>query len=527
MDHKFIRLLVATAILEMTACGTNNSTAAAAQGMTPVGETRALQNGWVEAHPEPGLLLLTREGWNAHRDEGGVGPIVFSGPDNARVIVWPTFVLKGRPVPPPAALLTTYAARTAGRFEWSAPQQFQTNAHRMYGRSGNYVAQATYVYQDSQIGQVGFWYFAAAKENQYRSLQPLFAQFMKGVRLIGTAPAAGDRVSGAGGRQVAKSPPLTFVSWTDPREHAYTTEVPQGWQVQGGIFRSMDKGIVDAMEITSPDRQLTAFAGDPTLPIFSVPSPQDAAIGLREGMHNGAPILMHYIPAVQFIDQYVRNRFGKSCPNLQITDIADLPEVSGPTNRELMANGARSGVREHVDFAVAQFRCETTEGIVFLATRTSGMSPANTFGASGDIWNVSAVFGATAPASRIDEASSALLKMLSSKQVDQQWARGNQDLMGKIIGITGEAAASMNQVIAKHSSGSTSGGGSKSQSDDLSRQWQNSTMDQTDVVNPNTGEITKVQSGSNYYWMDQNNSVVGTNAPSQPTFDYQEAAQLP
>ena len=53
-------------------------------------------------------------------------------------------------------------------------------------------------------------------------------------------------------------------------------------------------------------------------------------------------------------------------------------------------------------------------------------------------------------------------------------------------------------------------------------------MDQVDVVDQTTGESYKVQSGSSYYWINpQGTTIVGTNAPSQPSIDYTEMTQLP
>jgi hypothetical protein len=49
---------------------------------------------------------------------------------------------------------------------------------------------------------------------------------------------------------------------------------------------------------------------------------------------------------------------------------------------------------------------------------------------------------------------------------------------------------------------------------------------ETRVVDPQTGQPYKVQSGSNYYWIDTTHDVIaGTNIPYKPTWDFREMIQ--
>src|SRR5262249_49375691 len=54
---------------------------------------------------------------------------------------------------------------------------------------------------------------------------------------------------------------VQYATWTEPREGAFTVELPQGWHVDGGLQRTT-WNLRIAMSVTSPDGQVHAFVGD-------------------------------------------------------------------------------------------------------------------------------------------------------------------------------------------------------------------------------------------------------------------------
>ena len=48
-----------------------------------------------------------------------------------------------------------------------------------------------------------------------------------------------------------------------------------------------------------------------------------------------------------------------------------------------------------------------------------------------------------------------------------------------------------------------------------------------DVVDPATGSSFKVENGSNYYWIDDRGSIVGTDTSTQPSVDFRQIVALP
>lgn len=488
-----------------------------------VGETRELADGWVEVRPEANLSLKLRDGWSANRAQDGGGPIVFTGPRGAQVIVWPVFVANGARMPPAPALLAGLARQAAPDFQWSAPAPLGGNAVRMFGQADGRVAQATFAATQTNVGVAGAWYLTAAPQEDYAALRPVFAGLMSGVRIFGGNGAGPG--TGPGGAQGQRAPETRFVRWQEPNEGAYVTEVPEGWQVRGGIKRPDPMRLLDPIDMQSPDGQIYVFSGDHNGPIFKTPTQMELQMGMREGSMNGAAILARYHPATDVIADYVPRRFGQQCGQVQMGAIRDQPEISGPVNQQFGNNNG--GFYQHADVALGEFRCGQSVGMIQLATYISGQG--SQMGTEGfGIWMISGVAGFIAPAERANEAGQIVIRLLSSRQVNPQWARGNQQMVAQIQAISHDAANQMSAQIASRYSPSSGSGSSGSSSDDLSRRWQNNTMDQTDVIDPTTGERYKVESGSNYYWINQaGTAIAGTNAPSQPSVDFSAMTQLP
>jgi hypothetical protein len=65
---------------------------------------------------------------------------------------------------------------------------------------------------------------------------------------------------------ISETPPpgsrLTFVRWQDPKEHAFSLEVPKQWAVSGGLFRFASVDVRPAIEAVSPDGHVRIVAGD-------------------------------------------------------------------------------------------------------------------------------------------------------------------------------------------------------------------------------------------------------------------------
>jgi hypothetical protein len=160
------------------------------------------------------------------------------------------------------------------------------------------------------------------------------------------AAAAGEksRVAAAGPAPGSAPPPkratpaalpaqgLRDVSWTtftDPYENAFTIGVPRGWQVAGGVVRKnpLYPGLV--LRVLAPDRRTLIAIGDPD----SVPYNQPLA-------------------ARDYVRRFTERAMSGACLGLGITKVSDLPDV------ERFASSNSLGSYNQWSAAQATFTCQ-------------------------------------------------------------------------------------------------------------------------------------------------------------------------
>lgn len=102
---------------------------------------------------------------------------------------------------------------------------------------------------------------------------------------------------------------LTNVSWTtftDPYENAFTIEVPRGWKAVGGVVRKDPNPLWPrlVLRVLSPDRRTLIAVGDPDSVPFTAP-----------------------IAARDYVRRFTESAMGGACLGLNISNVADSPDV--------------------------------------------------------------------------------------------------------------------------------------------------------------------------------------------------------
>src|SRR6266478_2622410 len=105
-----------------------------------------------------------------------------------------------------------------------------------------------------------------------------------GVLLISVAHAAPPQAPAA----------LSFVTWKEPNEGAYTINVPQGWKISGGIRRRTPVDVRSAVNVVSPDGTIHIFIGDYDVPPAREPDQLTQMAGMREGQIYDWVLLARY-----------------------------------------------------------------------------------------------------------------------------------------------------------------------------------------------------------------------------------------
>jgi hypothetical protein len=361
----------------------------------------------------------------------------------------------------------------------------------------------------SARGNAGYFYLTVAPEARYRQTEETFARILQSFRVVGKpAPPPGSR--------------LTFVRWQDPKEHAFSLEVPKQWAVSGGLFRFASVDVRPAIEAVSPDGHVRILAGDAQNPPFVVPDPMLQSLGFREGVwyspgYGVNMMVMRYRPGVDFAKEYVMSRMSQRCSGIGLANARDLPQAAQAINAIYQRYGG-TGMKMQLTTGDVAFTCRLNNaqlrGYFFAGTQLT-----SAYGSS--LWTVQYLHGYLAAADRAGQAQSVLDRMLQSVQLNPQWVAMQQNLTGQTSQIITRTNAEISNIISK------SYWATQSTMDELSRRRSNATLGVEDVIDPATGRQIKVESGLNFYWIDQRGTIVGTNTDTRPNLDFRELIRLP
>jgi PDZ domain len=149
---------------------------------------------------------------------------------------------------------------------------------------------------------------------------------------------------------------LTDVSWTtfnDPYEDAFSIDVPRGWRVAGGLVRKIPLVPNLVVRVLSPDRRTLIALGDPDSAPYSAP-----------------------IAARDYVRRFTERAMSEACSGLKIGGVVDLPDVErfassnslGPYNRwsaaqaDFSCTGERQAGMAGESMAVLQYMTSLRSG---------------------------------------------------------------------------------------------------------------------------------------------------------------------
>lgn len=467
---------------------------------------------WKNYLSSGGLQLKIPADWNAEAQSDG--RIVIHGTAGEQATVWPVFIpdspgKKTMDAPGADAIAHRLALKAwpAGSFS-SLPVTGQTI--RLRGHDTQSTGMALFSWTTSVNGTAGILNLGAAPDARYAQVQPVFAEIFQSVHIQG-AP---------GSNSSEHATNLQYAQWRDPREGAFTAEVPQQWQTQGGTFRYASVDVRHALQTQSPDNQILLLAGDASLPPFTLPNQMLAMAGMREGgwYDTGYGVKMmirRYVPGPAFAYDYAQNA-GKSCTGLQIAPPRERREIANAVNATYRQFAAM-GMMVQLNVGEVTFTCNHNgapiSGYVFAGTQLVQTQS----GAS--VWNVPYLYSYMAPASREAEARAALDHLVGSFRMDPQWEARQQQTTMATSQIVAQAQQQISDGIMK------SWEYKNKVDDEISRRRENAILGTVDVVSP-SGRQYKVDNSSNYYWIDGNGNILGTQTSTHPDVNFQQMTQL-
>jgi hypothetical protein len=465
--------------------------------------------GWVSHKDPQGFSVNLPQAWTARADRTS-GRIELFGGEKEQMFIWPVFV----PAPMDSTIAGILLGKLSTKFwpdaRWETAQPCGARAVRMRGISGNRTTVAIFTWTPSPKGSAGFVYAMAAPSNRYPLRETTFAAILESFRIVGATPTKD------------QPPPLSFVRWQDSRENAFSAEVPAQWRTNGGLFRFASVDTRFALESISPDDQIRMTVGDAEIPPFTLPSPMLQMAGFGEGSwyspgYGLRMMVRRYAPGAAFAKEYVAGKTARDCSNLNFVDTRDRSDAVEAINA-INARYNNLGVSSTLHAGEVAFTCQkngqTMEGYYFAGTRLT-----HSYGSG--LWNVEYLSGYLASSAKRELAQTALEHLLTTFQVNPQWAAMQQN----IAASTSRIVAETNETITKMMSESF--WNKRRSEDEISRRRSNAMLGVEDVIDPVTGREFKVQSGSNYVWVDQHGMIIGTQTDTRPNLDFRELVRLP
>jgi hypothetical protein len=440
-----------------------------------------------QQHEESSFSLEAPRSWSIAET---AGRITLEGESSETVVIWPFFV-PGELVEESAQFVALrLASKAVPGVTWTETSTPRRGVLRLAGDSPNARVVVMLLYSGSRAGTAGSLYVTAAPEAEFDRTASTFARLLDSFE--------------ARGAPVAKRRAPSFESWTDPIEGAFSVKVPSGWSTTGGTERPSSLLVQATVSTTSADSQITALTTD-ELPLYVEPSPVLEFGGINEGGTYVDPSgysspVRGYAPGAQYVTDYV---LPGHVPEAKVIRFQDQPTLA----RQLATYGINSYDVGEVEYRFKRNGVPYTGGALCITERISIGGYAG--------WHVWRLFLVEAPSERYGEGLAALRRLAGSFQIDPGWAARQAETTRQQSGIITQMSNDIGDTLSR-------GYWARQQVyDALAERRSRATLEVEDLTDEN-GNSFRVDSGSNYYWIDPSGTIVGTDTHTQPDVDFRE-----
>jgi len=205
--------------------------------------------------------------------------------------------------------------------------------------------------------------------------------------------------------RMSSAPDVKWTKFQDPYEHAFTTDVPAGWTVKGGLFRLGYSDYRSMLDLQSPDGAIIIRSGDVAIPSYTFPSQYHQKEGAIYDLGAQAQMVVSkYHTGKEFAGLYALTHFKTLCQKLTPQDA----DQTSPVHEPDLANTKTS-------VGAIAYRCDSTRGsqAAYVYARTSVVQES--------IWQVTTLVSYLAPPDQVPQVRAILMHSSQLFQVDPQW----------------------------------------------------------------------------------------------------------
>jgi hypothetical protein len=485
---------------------------------------------WITHADSAGFIVDLPRNWSVAKDPA-TGRIVLRGTRGEQAVIWPLLLQHveldaGRA----AVLLPQLAQKVDAQMPWGPVQSLQKVA-RAFASAGQRSGTALLSWANGASGASAYLYCLEGPTDVYRSSTVSFVRILNSFHIVQDPSLKNLPISTNG----SSSGALSFVTWNDPREGAFSVSIPQGWRVIGGTYRLSANDVRHALAMGSPDGQVRVTIGDSNIGLFTQPSQMLAMAGLREGgyygMGDGTKLeIRRYIPGPQFARSYAQIFVSRQCSGLQVQ--------SNNVRQDLVSTFSQSARNEglgslNLTAGDVSFSCNLNgaqvHGKYIAATIPLGSGQAS-------MWVVYRLYGYLAPAGREQEGEAVIAQALGSFKFNPQWEAQQRGISNAAVQQDNMRSQQIRsralQAIAedqRHTNETITKGWEQRQKvyDEVSRRRENAILGTLDVIDPQTGTQYKVSNFGDYHYMSNEGYIYSTNSPNSPGPNLREMITLP
>ncbi len=428
------------------------------------------------------------------------GAIEMTNNQGSLAILWPLYMPETNLEARTQNLLQTMADRLFSDVGWRPVESLDSNHWRILGEKGNNRYLVSTTYASGKYGSLTYLFGIKAPFDRYGDLTEDFARSF-----------ASFRIKSEPDDFTPENPAenYSYVTFNDPNENAFSVALPQSWHSAGGLHRVSPIDTRSYIQLSSPDQEIHIFMGDKNLPYFAVPNQTLSWSGFHEGSwyspgYGSRLLVRRYQPGVMFAEDHSAQLVAANS-GFQITASNNRPDMVQRIGGIQQSYGM--GLNQRMDAGDVFYKFQNTEetylGYTFaLTSQISGYGTAQ--------WHVDYLYGYQAPSTRVDEAEMVLTRLINSVKINSQWVRMQQNIAGNVSSIVSETNQYISEVIHQ-----TFENTQRTQ-DEVFRKYSNNLRGVEDVRDPATNQSYKVQSGKNYYWVDNLGNITGTNLYDNP-----------
>ena len=506
--------------------------------------------GWEQYHDARlGFILEHPAGWTV-QSQGST--ILIQSADHASLVLVEAFPVK------PGETARSYVSSIsnshptlfpAARFDRIAQQPSQADqvvGALSYRNARGQTEQARLlclVYRGS-----GMLYALSSPSNSFANDRAALLRILMSIRfgVVPNSPTPTGARGPAKGASTAANKGLRFVRWNDPKEHAYSVEVPQGWTIEGGAFRVEPSDVRMMNRVISPEKDMMVQVGNENLPpTLLVPTPLMLRTyrGMAEGVvfsphHMSQMMFLRYMPALDFNKWYIDKIIKQGIDEISISRESEMAEPSQRLTQE-MSSKVGAGGQIKVTVAQTEFKGRSKKdgkpitGILI----SKVIVQANRLNPEVISWNALPEVMICVADDRQEARQQMLAEILThlnqSYREDPAYvARANEQMNRDTAVLAQQGAAAiqhskeMTAAIARNAEANRqsimgSYWARTGAQNSYNEKFNDYLGDRTGVSDPNTGQTYKVGSGySNYYLDPRSNTIIGTNSADRPPVDF-------